>query len=332
MTPLVGIVTVALALLTAPLAAAAQPAGRVYRVGFLATDSRPAVPPPSLSAFLDGLRELGYVERQNLVIEWRFAEGDFARLPALAADLVRGPVDVIAVAGPGPIRAAKEASTSIPIVMLAGSSDPVAEGLVASLARPGGNITGLTYAVSPERFGKQLALLKEAVGRVARVAVLWDLDLTFFRERWATPLGEAARRLGLDLHGPVQVREPGELAAAFAAIVGQRAEAIFIATGGPLYQHRARVAELAIRHRLATVAAFKEFPQAGGLMSYGPDLPDIYRQGARYVDRILKGARPADLPVEQPTKFDLVVNLRTAKALGLAIPPLVLAQATELVE
>ncbi|MGH7264907.1 MAG: ABC transporter substrate-binding protein, partial [Candidatus Rokuibacteriota bacterium] len=309
------VATMLLGLLTAPLLAAAQPAGRVYRIGFLGTGSRPSGPLPSLEAFVKGLRDLGYAERQNLVIEWRFAEGDFARLPELAADLVRGQVDVIAVAGPGPIRAAKAATTTIPIVMLAGSSDPVAEGLVASLARPGGNITGLTYAVSPERFGKQLELLKEAVGRVARVVVLWDLDMTLFRERWATPLGEAARRLGLDLQGPVQVREPGELDAAFTAMVGQRAEAIFIAMGGPLYQHRARVAELAIRNRLPTVAAFKEFPEAGGLMSYGPNLPDIYRQGARYVDKILRGARPADLPVEQPTKYDLVINLKTAMAL-----------------
>ncbi|MGH7310397.1 MAG: ABC transporter substrate-binding protein [Candidatus Rokuibacteriota bacterium] len=319
-------------ILTAPLACEAQPAVKVHRVGFLATGAKPSTPLPSLEAFENGLRELGYVERQNLVIEWRFAGGAFARLPDLAADLVRSSVDVIVVAGPGPIQAAKAATTTIPIVMLAGSSDPVAEGLVASLARPGGNITGLTYAVSPERFGKQLELLKEAVGRLSRVVVLWDLDMDFFRRQWATPLGEAAQRLGLQLQGPVQVREPGQLDTAFATMIAQKAEAIFVVMGGPAYQHRARVAELAIRNRLPTVAAFKEFPQAGGFMSYGPDLPDIYRRGATYVDRILRGAKPADLPVEQPAKFELVVNLNTAKALGLTIPSSILARADYLIQ
>jgi putative ABC transport system substrate-binding protein len=304
----------------------------VYRVGFLATDTRPAAPPPSLEAFATGLRDLGYLEGQNLVIEWRFAEGVFTRLPDLAAELVRSGVDVIAVAGPGPIRAAREATKTIPIVMLAGSSDPVGEGLVASLARPGGNVTGLTYAVSPDRFGKQLELLKEAVGGVSRVAVLWDLDLALFRQTWATPLGEAARRLGLSLQGPVQVREPGQLDAAFAAMSEQRAQAILVVMGGAAYQHRARVAQLAVRSRLPTIAAFREFPEAGGLMSYGPNLPDIYRQGARFVDRLLRGARAAELPVEQPSKFDLVINLKTARALGIGIGPAVLAQATEIIE
>jgi len=185
---------------------------------------------------------------------------------------------------------------------------------------------------SPERFGKQLELLKEAVGRVSRVAVLWDLDMVLFRQQWATPLGEAARRLGLHLQGPVQVREPGQLDAAFAAMIEQRAEAIFVVMGGAAYQHRARVAELAMYSRLPTVAAFKEFPEAGGLMSYGPNLPDIYRRGARYVDKILKGAKPADLPVEQPTKFELVINMKTAKALGLTIPQSLLLRADQVIE
>jgi putative ABC transport system substrate-binding protein len=298
----------------------------------LSAGARPSTSLPSLEAFENGLRELGYVERQNLVIEWRFAGGAFARLPDLAADLVRSGVDVIVVAGPGPIQAARGASTTVPIVMLAGSSDPVAEGLVASLARPGGNITGLTYAVSPDRFGKQLELLNEAAGRLSRVVVLWDLDMDLYRRQWATPLGDAARRLGLQLQGPVQVRGPDQLDAAFAEMIAQKAEAVLVVMGGPAYQHRGRVAELAIRNRLPTVAAFREFPQAGGFMSYGPDLPEVYRRGAAYVDKILRGAKSGDLPVEQPTKYELVVNLNTARALGLTVPPSILARADHLIQ
>jgi putative ABC transport system substrate-binding protein len=309
-----------------------QSPAKVHRVGFLSAGARPSTSLPSLEAFENGLRELGYVERQNLVIEWRFAGGAFARLPDLAADLVRSGVDVIVVAGPGPIQAARGASTTVPIVMLAGSSDPVAEGLVASLARPGGNITGLTYAVSPDRFGKQLELLNEAAGRLSRVVVLWDLDMDLYRRQWATPLGDAARRLGLQLQGPVQVRGPDQLDAAFAEMIAQKAEAVLVVMGGPAYQHRGRVAELAIRNRLPTVAAFREFPQAGGFMSYGPDLPEVYRRGAAYVDKILRGAKSGDLPVEQPTKYELVVNLNTARALGLTVPPSILARADHLIQ
>jgi putative ABC transport system substrate-binding protein len=318
-----------------PFAGGAQPAApalKVHRVGFLSPGVRPSTPLPSLEAFESGLRELGYVERQNLVIEWRFAGGALANLPDLAIDLVRSSVDVIVVAGPGPMQAAKAASTTTPIVMLAGSSDPVAEGLVASLARPGGNITGLTYAVSPERFGKQLELLKEAAGRLSRVVVLWDLDIDLYRRQWATPLGEAARRLGLQIQGLVQVRGPDQLDSAFAEMITHKAEAILVVMGGPAYQHRARVAELAMRHRLPAIAAFKEFPQAGGFMSYGPDLPDLYRRGAVYVDKILRGAKPGDLPVEQPVKYELVVNLNTAKALQLTVPPAILARADHLIQ
>jgi putative ABC transport system substrate-binding protein len=285
-----------------------------------------------MAAFQTGLRELGYLERQNLVMEWRFAGGAHARLPDLATDLVRSNVDVIVVAGPGPMQAAKAATTKIPIVMLAGSSDPVGDGLVASLARPGGNITGLTYAVSSERFGKQLELLKEAVGRLARVAVLWDLDIELYHRQWATPLGDAARRLDLQILGPVQVREPAQLDAAFALMTEQKAEAVLVVMGGALYQHRARVAELAVHHRLPTVAAFKEFPQAGGFMSYGPDLPDIYRRGSAYVDKILRGAKPGDLPIEQPTKYELVFSAKTARALGLTLPPSLLLRADQVIE
>jgi putative ABC transport system substrate-binding protein len=321
--------------LVVPLAALgveAQPAAKVHRVGFLSAGAQPPTPLPSLEAFQGGLRELGYVERQNLVMEWRFAGGALARLPDLATDLVRSNVDVIVVAGPGPMQAARAATTKIPIVMLAGSGDPVGDGLAASLARPGGNITGLTYAVSPERFGKQLELLKEAVGRLTRVAVLWDLDMDLYNRQWATPLGDAARRLDLSLLGPVQVREPAQLDAAFAVLTEQKAEAILVVMGGALYQHRARVAELAGRHRLPAVAAFKEFPQAGGFMSYGPDLPDIYRRGTTYVDRILKGAKPGDLPIEQPTKYELVLNAKTARALGFTLTPSLMLRADQVIE
>jgi putative ABC transport system substrate-binding protein len=278
------------------------------------------------------LRELGYVEGQNIAYEARFAQGRVERLPDLAAELIRLRVDVIVAQGGASTDAAKRATSTVPIVMAPASGDAVAVGWIASLARPGGNITGLTYAVSPERFGKQLELLKEAVGRLTRVAVLWDLDMDLYNRQWATPLGDAARRLDLSLLGPVQVREPAQLDAAFAVLTEQKAEAILVVMGGALYQHRARVAELAGRHRLPAVAAFKEFPQAGGFMSYGPDLPDIYRRGTTYVDRILKGAKPGDLPIEQPTKYELVLNAKTARALGFTLTPSLMLRADQVIE
>jgi putative ABC transport system substrate-binding protein len=328
----------AAALLAAPLAAEAQPAGKVQqsgqlrRVGFLALGSRPPTPDPVVEAIDQGLRDYGYVEGQNLIVERRWAYGDRGRLPSLAAELVRSRVEVILVAGPPPIEAVRQATTTIPIVMAAGSADPVAEGLAASIARPGGNITGVTYAVSPERFGKQLELLKSASIRLSRVAVLWDLDLDLFRRVWATPLREAAQALALQVQEPIQVHDEQQLPQAFATMQESRADAVLVATGGPLYGARALVGTLAVKHRLPTMAAFKEFPNAGGLMSYGPDLPDLYRKAAGYVGKILNGARPGDLPIEQPTKYELVINLKTAKALGLTIPPLLLARADQVIE
>ena len=215
--------------------------------------------------------------------------------------------------------------------MVASSSDPVAEGFAASLARPGGNITGLTYA-EPDRFKKQLELLKAAAPRIVRFSMLWDFDLDTFRRQWEAPLGEAGRVLGLTILEPVRVRSADELPEAFNAMQRAQADAVLVAAGGPLYPARARVAEVALQHRMPAIAAFKEFPRAGLLMSYGPDLPDINRRAAGYVDRILKGAKPGDLPIELPSKFELAINLDTAKVLGLTIPPSILVRADEVIQ
>ncbi len=309
----------------------AQTPPKVARIGLLAWGGRPPEPDPIGKAFVDRLRDAGYVPGQNLEFEFRFAEGSAERLLENAADLVRHNVDVIVVAGPGPIRAAHAVTSTIPIVMVAGSSDPVAEGLAQSLGRPGGNMTGLTYAATPERFGKELEMLKTAVGRLSRVAVLWDMDLELYRRTLANPIAEGARNLSIEVPPPVLVATPQELGPAFAQIKRQGAEGVLIATGGVLYAARDAVAALALQHRLPTISAFKEFPQAGTLMSYGPDIVDLFRKSADYVDRILRGAKAADLPIEQPSKFDLVVNLKTADALGLTIPPLLLLRASDVI-
>jgi putative ABC transport system substrate-binding protein len=215
--------------------------------------------------------------------------------------------------------------------MVASSADPVAEGVARSLARPGGNITGLTYA-EPDRFKKQLELLKSAVTRVTRVTVLWDFDVQHYRRYWDAPLTEAGRVLGLTIQEPVRVRDARELPAAFALMKQRQAEAVLVASSGPIFPARAQAGELALQHRLPTIAAFKEYPHAGLLMSYGPDLADINRRAAVYVDRILKGAKPGELPIELPNKFDLVINLKTAKALGLTIPKELLLRADEVIQ
>jgi putative ABC transport system substrate-binding protein len=262
------------------------------------------------------------------VVEWRFADWRPDRLPALAADLARAPVDVIVVGGPHGVEAARNATASIPIVTVAGTDDPVAAGWVASLARPGGNVTGLTVAVSPEIVGKQLEVLTELVPGLRRVGILADGETPGLRGEFT----DAARRLGLPEPGVINVREVPQLAPAFAEAARARTQALLVTMAGITFAQRARVAQLALDRRLPVFAYFRELPEAGGLMSYGPDLRDIYRRAAGYVDRILQGARPADMPVEQPTKFELVVNLRTARALGLRIPPAVLARADEVIE
>ena len=324
---------VASSLCGGPRIADAQHAGRMYRIGYLSS----AAPPTRRNvadneeSLTEGLRELGYVEHQNIVIERRYAQGPLERLPGLAAELVRLAVDVIVVAGPSPVPAVRAATARIPIVMVMGSADPVGEGLVASLARPGGNLTGSTYAVSPDRFGKQLELLKAAAPNISRVAVWWDTHMALYQKTWATPLDTAARQLGLQILPPVQVLDPASAEGAFATMKEQRADALLVVLIGPTRGYRGRVAELAVRHRLPTVASLKEFARDGGLISYGPDLPAGFRRAASYVDRILKGANPGDLPIELPTKYELVINLKTAKALGLTIPQSLLLRADEVI-
>ncbi|MGH7322270.1 MAG: ABC transporter substrate-binding protein, partial [Candidatus Rokuibacteriota bacterium] len=300
------IVALAIGVLVAPFTAHAQ-ASKIPRIGLLRTASRDA-PDPAAEGLRQGLRELGHVEGQSISIEYRWAEGRPERIPALAAELVRLNVDVIVTGGENAILAAKQATSTIPIVMGA-SNDPVSAGLVASLARPGGNVTGMTV-LSPELSRKRLQLLKEALPRASRVAILSNpaylgtlLDLSETRS--------AAQELGLTLQN-VEVRSPADLEAALAA-ARERSD-VLIPLGDPFFTaHRARIVSLATKHLFPGMYYWKEFVEAGGLMSYGPSLRDLYRRAATHVDKILKGARPADLPVEQPTKFELVINLKTAK-------------------
>jgi putative ABC transport system substrate-binding protein len=325
------------ALLAAPRAAGAQPIGTgqhgpVRRIGLLAAGAPSDGSSPLGRALLRGLAEHGYVEGRNLVIEGRYAEGRPERLVGLAAELVRLHVELILVAGPQPLDAARAAAKTIPIVMIASSSDPVSQGIVASLGRPGGNITGLTYAASSELAAKQLEVLKEAVPTAMTIGVLSDVDDTAYRRGWAEPLRTAAARLHLGVLPPTNVRTPAEYPPAFRALTERKADALLVILGSISHRHRGRVAELAMMHRLPSIASLREFASAGGLLSYGPDLPAIYHRAAAYVDRILRGARAADLPVEQPTRFELVINFRTARALGLTIPPPVLARADEIIE
>ena len=313
-----------LGLLAAPLAADAQPAEKMPRIGIL----RPGSPPdPLVEAFRHGLRELGYVEGRNIRIEYRWTEGKDERLPDLAADLVRLKVDIIVTSGLG-TQAAKRATTTIPIVMQV-SIDPVKEGLIASLARPGGNITGLA-TLTEDLPGKWMELLKEILPRVSRVAVLYDPTSSAAAQLKAS---EAAAR-SLDVHlQTLKVRRPDELGAALAEAQRDRAEGLIVFGSGFIFVHRTRLVELATKHRLPTIYDQRQFVVgSGGLMSYGPNIHDMFRRSAAYVDRILKGAKPADLPVELPTQFELVINLKTAKALGLTIPPAVLARADEIIQ
>jgi putative ABC transport system substrate-binding protein len=276
-----------------------------------------------------GLREHGYVEGQNIIIEYRFSEDRNDRLPALAAELVAMKVRLIVASGTPASFAAKEATSTIPIVMGGIAADPVATGLIASLARPGGNITGMTM-MSPQLAGKRLELLKRVVPRLARVAVFWNPPNPAYGPI-LKELEAAAPALGLTLHR-LEVRVPADFEGAFEAAVRQRAGAL-VAPGDPLVTNRPRmVADIALKHRMPTVMDNKEFVEAGGLLSLGLDLVDSYRRAATHVDKILKGANPAELPMEQPSTFDLAVNLKTAQVLGLTIPPAVLLQATHVIE
>jgi putative ABC transport system substrate-binding protein len=300
----------------------------VYRIGFVVTSAPNEV--QHLSKELDdGLRELGYVEGRNLVFERRFAEGQQERLPTLAAELVRLNVDVI-VTGSNPVIAAvKHATVTIPVVM-AVSRDPVGAGFVSSLARPGGNITGLSNDPSPDILGKNLELLTEAVPRASRVAYLWN-PVPPGAEIYRGVAESAARKLGVTLQ-PVAVRGRTEFEGAFAAMGRERSGALLVAQDPLFFSARSQVVLLAARHRLPAVYGNREYAEVGGLMSYGPNIAHQYRRAAVYVDKIFRGAKPGDLAVEQPTKFDLVINLKTAKALALTIPQPLLGRADQVIE
>jgi putative tryptophan/tyrosine transport system substrate-binding protein len=307
-----------------PLAAQAQ---KVYRIGFLG-NSTAVLEANLVGSFREGLRELGYVEGQNIVIEYRWAEGKYERFASLIAELLGQSVAVILTAGTPASLAVKKATNSVPLVMV-GVGDPVATGLVASLARPGGSITGLTSA-GEETEGKRCELLKEVIPKLSHVAVLWNpenpvLLLTLEEIR------VAAQVLGIKVQ-VFEARNPGEIEESFKAIAGEQPGALLV-MGDRLFLHnRQRIVHLATEQRLPVMPVHPELVEAGGLMSYGPSYAGMHRRAAYFVDRILKGAKPADLPVERPTKFELVINLKTAKALGLEVPPTLLARADEVIE
>ncbi len=311
--------------LAIPLTVGAQPAGKVYRVALL-VHGGPAVS-GLVQVFRNSLRDFGYVEGRNLQLEVRLVERHEA-LPDAAAELVRLGMDVIAAGTTLPGLAAKRATSTIPIVLIA-SADPVHAGLVASLARPGGNVTG-NAALTPELSGKQLELLREAMPRLSRVSVLWNsanpANTPVMRE---TVIVTTRLGMKLDL---VDLRAPDQIEDALAAVVRHRADALLIMPESAFFAHATRINEVAIKHRFPTIALIREFTQRGSLMSYGPSIPDLVKRSATFIDKILKGANPADLPIEQPTKFELVINMKTAKALGLTIPEPLLVRADELIQ
>ncbi len=321
----IGLISVlALGLLAGPLTAEAQQAGKVYRIGYLSArfgiDRRE-------EGFRQGLRELGYIEGQNIAVEWRFAKRKMDRLPELAAELVRLKLDVIVTLGTRPTRAARKATSIVPIVM-ANVGDPVRTGIVASLARPEGNITGLT-TLSPHLAGKRLELLKEAFPQISRVVALWDpsrrSNEIHFKETEA-----AARELGVQLQS-LMVRLPYDLENVFRTAVKARAEALS-QLGCCFWGYRAQIVKLAVKNRLPVMYSASRMVHAGGLMAYAPDRVDQLRRAAIYVDKILKGARPRDLPIEQPTRFELVINLKAAKQIGVTIPPSILYRADKVIK
>lgn len=310
-----------------PFVARAQQA--IPRIGYLSPGSGAAGLSARDEAFLQGLRELGYVDGTNISLEYRFAEGDFDRLAGLAADLVESEVEVIVTVVTQASLAAKEATSTIPIVMV-GVSDPVGSGLVASLSRPGENISG-TSSMSSDIIGKSLDLLKEAVPTAHRVAVLWNPSNAVFQGQMLRQARVAARSLGVQLH-PFGVSEPEEFDRTFAAMTADGADALLVLADPMFILHQAAVVDFARRNRLPAMYGVKVYAAAGGLMAFGPKMEDQFRRAASYVDKIVKGARPADLPVEQPTEFELIVNLKTAKALGLEIPMSLLSRANEVIE
>ena len=322
--------TLAGALLASPLASEAQQAGRIYRIGYLFEGAPPdqASPPsPQLRALEETLRELGYVEGRNLLVERRFAAFKYDRLPDLAAELVRLKPDLIVTGGNPSITALKQATTTVPIVMT-WTIDPVGAGLVTSLARPGGNITGLALSTGPEFVAKQLEILNEVVPKLSRVAILRQTGRAGAE---TAALESAARKLGLTILF-ADVRTPNDIEGAFATMTRSRAGAFLILGGSVTWVSRQQIAGLAVQHRLPGIHLLREYAEAGLLLTYGPTQVAQWRRAATYIDKILKGARPADLPVQEPTQFELVVNARTAKALGLKIPPSVLVRADQVIE
>ena len=320
---LLALVTLSLGMLAAPLSAPAQAPAKVPRIGLIRTGSPPD---PYVEAFVQGLRDLGYVEGRTIAIEYRWAQGNPERIPGLTEELVRLKVDSIVTTGAAGGFAAKGATGMIPIVVPV-MPDPVGAGLVASLARPAGNLTGLSM-MSPELSGKRLELLKETFPRVSRVAVLRDPRQapTDLRATEA-----AAQALGLHLQ-TLEVRDINDLEPALAAARRERAGALNVLGSPVFFAHRARIVEGVTNARLPAMYNLREYVALGGLMSYAPHLPDLFRRAAVYVDKILKGAKPADLPVKQPTRFELIVNLKTAKSLGLTMPPSILIRADQLIQ
>ena len=316
--------TVVLSLLTAPPAAEAQQTAKVPRIGYLGSGS-PA-PSAQLEAFRKGLRDLGWIEGQSVVIEYRWADGDRSRFPALVAELVQLKVDVIVLSGPQALRAARESTRTIPVVFVY-LADPVAAGFVTSLARPGGNLTGLASQFE-ELITKQLQLLKETVPQVSRVALLQHRDGS---PAILSAAETAARSLVLTAR-TLKVTEIGQVENAFKTARSEHVGAIHVLPSPIFNAHRGRLIELAARYRLPAVYEFKNYVEDGGLMSYGPSINEMFRGMASYVDRILKGAKPSDLPIERPTIFELVINLKTAQALGLTIPQSVLGRADEIIQ
>ena len=315
----------------APLTLAAQSTGKVYRLGYLSIGTASTTYTRPIEAFREGLHELGWHEGRNLIIEYRFAEGRSERLRPLADERVRRRVDIIVASPTNSAMAARDATRTTPIVAMS-LTEPVAVGLVQSLARPGGNVTGLTYGVDKDIFGKQLQLLKEVIPDVRRVAVLthpasggpsYPIRIESVRS--------AGRALDLRLR-ILEVNEPDDLEAAFATIQKERADALLVSGDAMFFVHRERLADLALKNRLPSMSTQRQWVDAGGLISYAPSFPDQWRRAATYVDKILRGAKPADLPIEQPTKFELVINLKTAQALGISIPPPVLQLVDDVIQ
>jgi putative ABC transport system substrate-binding protein len=313
--------------LAAPLASFAQAQGKVWRIGVLETTSA-TLNAANLAAFRQGMRELGYVEGRNLIIEYRSADGYGERFANLAAELVALQVDLLVTRGTLAALAAKNATRTIPVVM-ANAGDPVDSGLVTSLARPGGNVTGLS-SVTVDLETKRFGLLRELVPGSTRIAALYIMQNPNNREQWKE-IETAARSVGVQPQ-LLDVRKPEDLGPAFDAAIRQRADGLIVGGDGLMQVNRKLIAELAAKHRLPTIYRSMEFIEAGGLMAYGPSYPDLYRRAATYVDRIFKGAKPGDLPVEEPTKFELIINLKTAKALGLTIPAPLLLRADEVIK